>query len=152
MDVLVPGMKANMSDIAACIGLGQLARLDDFNARRRILVQRYFDLWGNACPLHLPARGDEGHSWHMFAARLPSNESRPTRAQFIRAMDELGISVGVHYQAIHTFSAYRRLGWQDGMFPNAERIGRETVTLPLFPAMRDSDVERVVGAVNQVLG
>jgi hypothetical protein len=152
MDVLFPGMKANMSDIAACIGLGQLARLDDFNARRRILVQRYFDLWGNACPLHLPARGDEGHSWHMFAARLPSNESRPTRAQFIRAMDELGISVGVHYQAIHTSSAYRRLGWQDGMFPNAERIGRETVTLPLFPAMRDSDVERVVGAVNQVLG
>jgi dTDP-4-amino-4,6-dideoxygalactose transaminase len=60
--------------------------------------------------------------------------------------------VGVHYQAIHTFSAYRKLGWKAGLLPNAERIGRQIVTLPLFPAMRDSDVDRVVAAVNQVLG
>jgi dTDP-4-amino-4,6-dideoxygalactose transaminase len=152
LDVVFPGMKANMSDIAACIGLGQLARLDEFNARRRVLVARYFNLWNGSCPLRLPARGDAGHSWHMFAPLLPLHEAGVTRAQFIRAMDELGIAVGVHYQAIHTFSAYRQLGWQVGSFPNAERIGRETITLPLFPAMRDSDVDRVVAAVNQVLG
>ncbi|HKU14389.1 MAG TPA: DegT/DnrJ/EryC1/StrS aminotransferase family protein [Steroidobacteraceae bacterium] len=152
LDVLFPGMKANMSDIAACIGLGQLARLDEFNARRRRLVQRYFELWAKDCPLLLPVRGDEGHSWHMFAPLLPLDEIGMTRTQFIMGMDELGIAVGVHYQAIHTFSAYRNLGWRAGMFPNAERIGRETVTLPLFPAMRDSDVDRVVDAVNQVLG
>jgi dTDP-4-amino-4,6-dideoxygalactose transaminase len=151
LDVLFPGMKANMSDIAACIGLGQLARLEEFNARRRQLAERYFRLFGNDCPLRLPARGDEGHSWHMFAPLLPLEEAGTTRSQFILRMDELGIAVGVHYQAIHTFSAYRRLGWRHGMFPNAERIGRETVTLPLFTAMRDSDVDRVVEAVNQVL-
>jgi dTDP-4-amino-4,6-dideoxygalactose transaminase len=88
----------------------------------------------------------------MFAPLLPLDEAGMTRTQFIVRMDELGIAVGVHYQAIHTFSAYRKLGWRQGMFPNAERIGRETVTLPLFPAMRDSDVDRVVGAVNRVLG
>lgn len=152
LDVLFPGMKANMSDIAACIGLGQLARLEEFNARRRQLVERYFRLFGSDCPLRLPARGDDGHSWHMFAPLLPLGEAGTTRAQFICRMDDLGIAVGVHYQAIHTFSAYRQLGWRQGMFPNAERIGRETVTLPLFPAMRDSDVDRVVDAVNQVLG
>jgi dTDP-4-amino-4,6-dideoxygalactose transaminase len=152
LDVMFPGMKANMSDIAACIGLGQLERLEEFNARRRALAARYFALWQSKCPLHLPARGDAGHSWHMFAPLLPVDAAGMTRAQFIRAMDELGIAVGVHYQAIHTFSAYRKLGWTDGMFPNAERIGRETVTLPLFPAMRGSDVDRVVAAVNQVLG
>jgi len=152
VDVVFPGMKANMSDIAACIGLGQLSRLDEFNARRRALVGRYFDLWARDCPLRLPARGGEGHSWHMFAPLLPVESGGPTRAQFIRAMDELGISVGVHYPAIHTFSAYHKLGWRAGMFPIAERIGRETITLPLFPAMRDSDVDRVVSAVNQVLG
>lgn len=152
IDVMFPGMKANMSDIAACIGLGQLARLEEFNARRRHLVDRYFRLWADDCPLRLPARGDEGHSWHMFAPLLPLDEAGTTRAQFIGRMDELGIAVGVHYQAIHTFSAYRKLGWRSGMFPNAERIGRETVTLPLFPAMRDCDVDRVVDAVNQVLG
>jgi len=152
LDVRFPGMKANMSDIAACIGLGQLARLEEFNARRRHLVERYFRLWENDCPLRLPARGDNGHSWHMFAPLLPLDETDMTRSQFICRMDDLGIAVGVHYQAIHTFSAYRKLGWRQGMFPNAERIGRETVTLPLFPAMRDSDVDRVVDAVSQVLG
>jgi hypothetical protein len=152
LDVLFPGMKANMSDIAASIGIGQLSRLDEFNARRRALVDRYFELWARDCPVRLPARGDEGHSWHMFAPLLPVASAGVTRAQFIRAMDELGISVGVHYQAIHTFSAYRKLGWREGMFPNAERIGRETITLPLFPAMRDADVDRVVAAVNHVLG
>lgn len=152
MDVLFPGMKANMSDIAACIGLGQLARLAEFNARRRALVDRYFRSWADDCPLRLPARGDDGHSWHMFAPLLPIDAAGLTRPQFIQRMDELGISVGVHYQAIHTFSAYRNRGCKEGMYRNAERIGRETVTLPLFPAMRDSDVDRVVAAVNQVLG
>ena len=89
----------------------------------------------------------------MFAPLLPlGDDARLSRADFIRGMDELGISVGVHYPAIHTLTAYRTLGWKAGMFPNAERIGRETVTLPLFPAMRDSDVDRVVSAVNHVLG
>jgi dTDP-4-amino-4,6-dideoxygalactose transaminase len=125
MDVMFAGMKANMSDIAACIGLGQLARLDEFNARRRQLVDRYFELWSHDCPVRLPARGDEGHSWHMFAPLLPLADAGMTRAEFIRRMDELGISVGVHYPAIHLFSAYRKLGWKQGMFPNAERIGRD---------------------------
>jgi len=152
MDVLFPGTKANMSDISACIGLGQLARLDSFNHRRRQLAARYFDLWGSDCPLRLPSRGDEGHSWHMFAPLLPLEEIGMTRSEFIARMDEFGISVGVHYPAIHLFSAYQKLGWQPGMFPNAERIGRETITLPLFPAMQDTDVDRVVGAVNFILG
>lgn len=152
MDVVFAGTKANMSDIAACIGLGQLARLDSFNARRRQLAALYFKLWGSDCPLRLPARGDEGHSWHMFAPLLPLEEAGMTRGEFIRRMDEFGISIGVHYPAIHLFSAYRKLGWHAGQFPNAERIGRETITLPLFPAMRDADVYRVVGAVNHILG
>lgn len=152
MDVHFIGMKANMSDIAASIGLGQLARLETFNARRRALAERYFALWPNSAPLRLPARGDQGHSWHMFAPLIPFGQAGMTRAEFIRRMDALGVAVGVHYPAIHLFSAYRALGWKAGMFPNAERIGRETVTLPLFPAMHDSDVDRVVDAVKQVLG
>ena len=74
-----------------------------------------------------------------------------TRAQFIGKMDERGIGVGIHYPAIHLLSAYRKLGWREGQFPNAERVGRETITLPLFPAMRIADVDRVVDAVNDIL-
>ena len=145
------GGKANLSDVAACVGLGQLRQLEAFNARRRELAARYFALWGEDPPLRLPARGDAGHNWHMFAALLPLDRLRIDRAEFIEAMAARGIGIGVHYPAIHLFSAYRALGYREGQFPNAERIGRETVTLPLFPAMSDSDPERVVTAVNEVL-
>ncbi len=145
------GGKANLSDVAACVGLGQLRHLETFNARRRELAERYFELWGDAPPLHLPPRGDAGHNWHMFAARLPLERMRISRLEFIDAMAERGIGIGVHYPAIHLFSAYRALGYREGQFPNAERIGRETVTLPLFPAMHWDDVERVVQTVNDVM-
>ncbi len=63
-------------------------------------------------------------------------------------MHERGLGVGVHYPAIHLFEHYRKLcGHRDGDFPNTERIGRETVSLPMFPAMRDNDVDRVCEAV-----
>ena len=145
------GGKANLTDVAACVGLGQLRQLESFNARRRELAMRYFELWGEDPPLALPPRGDAGHNWHMFAARLPLERLRISRLKFIEAMAERGIGIGVHYPAIHLFSAYRALGYREGQFPHAERIGRETVTLPLFPAMHLEDVDRVVGAVNQVL-
>ena len=145
------GGKANLSDVAACVGLGQLRQLEAFNLRRRELAARYFELWGEAAPLALPVRGDEGHNWHMFAARLPLEQMRISRLEFIEAMAARGIGIGVHYPAMHLFSAYRALGYREGQFPNAERIGRETVTLPLFPAMSFEDVERVVNTVNEVL-
>ena len=66
-------------------------------------------------------------------------------------MHDRGIGVGVHYPALHLFSAYRKLGYQQGDFPNAERIGRETVTLPLFPSMQLADVDRVCDAVADIL-
>ena len=144
--------KANLSDVAARVGLGQLAALERFNARRRELAGRYYSLWAHDAPLRLPARGDEGHNCHMFAPLLPLERLRISRLQFIQQMEERGIGVGVHYaSAIHLFTAYRALGYRDGQFPNAERIGRETVTLPLFPAMELSDVDRVVEATTDIL-
>jgi dTDP-4-amino-4,6-dideoxygalactose transaminase len=151
-DTLLAGGKYNLSDVAAAVGLGQLRRLEQFNTRRRALAARYFALWGGEeAPLRLPERGDDGHSWHVFTPLLPAGESSVTRAGFIEAMKARGIGVGVHYPAIHLFSAYRALGYRDGQFPNAERIGRETVTLPLFPAMELHDVDRVVEAATAVV-
>jgi dTDP-4-amino-4,6-dideoxygalactose transaminase len=154
VDTLFAGGKANLSDVAARVGLGQLARLEEFNARRRQIVARYFSLWSKP-PVRLPERGvdgdTEGHSWHVFTPLLPLEQLKITRPQFIEAMAERGIAVGVHYPAIHLFTAYRALGYREGQFPNAERIGRETVTLPLFPAMELSDVDRVVEAVNEII-
>jgi dTDP-4-amino-4,6-dideoxygalactose transaminase len=150
-DTLLAGGKCNLSDVAAAVGLGQLRRLEEFNSRRRALVARYYELWGADAPLRLPERGDAGHSWHVFTPLLPLGEMSLTRAEFMEAMKARGIGVGVHYPAIHLFSAYRARGYRDGQFPNAERIGRETVTLPLFPAMAPGDVDRVVEAVNAIV-
>lgn len=150
-EVLEPAGKANLSDVCAAIGLAQLPHLAEFNAARRRLAARYFELWSDNPPVRLPARGDEGHSWHMFAPLLPLETARITRRAFIEAMAARGIGVGVHYPAIHLFAAYRALGYRDGQFPNAERIGRETVTLPLFPTMQPGDVDRVVEATAAVL-
>ena len=150
-DTLLAGGKCNLSDVAAAVGLGQLKRLEEFNARRRALAARYYELWAQDAPLRLPERGDEGHSWHIFTPLLPLAQLSVSRAQFMEAMKAQGIGTGVHYPAIHLFSAYRALGYREGQFPNAERIGRETVTLPLFPAMQPADVDRVVAAVNAIV-
>jgi dTDP-4-amino-4,6-dideoxygalactose transaminase len=154
-DTLIAGGKSNLSDVAAAVGLGQFRRLEEFNTRRRQLVARYFELWKDNPPVRLPERGDEGHekdhSWHIFAPLLPLDEVRITRPQFMEALKAEGIAAGVHYPAIHLFTAYRAMGYWEGQFPNAERIGRQTVTLPLFPTMELEDVDRVVASVTKVL-
>ena len=150
-DTLIAGGKSNLSDVAAAVGLGQLRRLEEFNAKRRQLVARYYELWKDDPPVRLPERGDEGHSWHVFTPLLPLDKLRITRPQFMQAMKEQNIAVGVHYPAIHLFTAYRAMGYREGQFPNAERIGRQTVTLPLFTAMELTDVDRVVTTVNGIL-
>lgn len=146
--------KHNLSDVAARVGLGQLSQLDRFNAIRRRLADRYFEkLQSNPWGLGLPAPGDEGHAWHMFTLRVPFDRLGLTREEFQTRMRAQGIGVGMHYPALPPLALYReRCRWQPGQFPNAERIGRETVTLPLFPAMQETDVDRVVRAIGQTLG
>ena len=156
MDVDVLGFKANLTDVAAAVGLGQLARLDEFNGRRAALARRYFDRIDPALGLALPPRafGDDGparSNWHMFQPLLPLARMSAGRGAFIEAMKAEGIGVGVHYPAVHRFTLYRGLGWKDGDFPAAEAVGASTVTLPLFPAMRDEDIDRVAGALERVL-
>jgi len=151
LDVVLPGGKYNLTDVAARVGLGQLKHLEAFNAKRRALAMHYFAHVQTDPPLLLPARGDEGHSWHMFAPLLPLDKLRISRQQFIQMMHGLGIGVGIHYPAMHLFSFYRQLGYKEGDFPNTERIGRETVTLPLFPGMEFADVERVCQAVSDII-
>ena len=84
----------------------------------------------------------------MFQIVLPDTI---TRAEFMAKMMERNIGIGYHYPPIHLFTLYRARGFKEGMFPVAERIGRQIVTLPMFSAMAESDVERAVGAVKSVL-
>lgn len=151
MDVDVLGGKFNLTDVAAAIGLGQLKRLEEFTAARRALARHYFACFDAAAGCELPSADFENSNWHMFQVLLPLEKSRLSRAQFIARMREAGIGVGVHYPAIHLFALYRRLGFREGQFPHAERIGRSIVTLPLFPAMTRSAVERVCAETARIL-
>lgn len=151
IDVLRAGGKFNLSDISARIGIAQLERLDTFIARRRELAAIYFEELASDPPGVLPERGDDGRCWNMFTLLLPFERLGLTRHQFQQAMGERGIAVGVHYPCIPGLSAYRRLNYREERYPNAARIGRETVTLPLFPTMTDADVRRVCHSLRHVL-
>ena len=151
LDVVVAGGKLNLSDVSACIGLHQLRHLDEFVAQRADLADQYFTLLGERSDLLLPARGDEGHSWNMFTVLIPFAGLGMERSAFQKAMGARGIHTGVHYPAIPGFSLYQNLGYQEADFPNAQRIGRETLTLPLFPGMTRADVKRVCSVLVEVL-
>jgi dTDP-4-amino-4,6-dideoxygalactose transaminase len=151
MDVDVAGGKYNLTDIAARIGLGQLKQIDAFNLQRRELVKHYFSYFDRTLGCQLPLENFTDSNWHMFQILLPLEQLRISRGEFIEQMRQREIGVGVHYPAMHLFTLYRGLGFKEDDFPNAEKIGREIITLPLFPAMTLADVERVCVAVKEVL-
>jgi dTDP-4-amino-4,6-dideoxygalactose transaminase len=170
IEVDVLGGKFNMTDIAAAIGLGQFAKLNDITAQRRKLAQHYFHLlgedfealsgaqlppadfesrWASELGTHRPTPCGWSGNWHLFQIVLPD---RISRAGFMAQMKEQhNIGVGYHYAPIHLFKLYRARGFKEGMVPVAERIGKQIVSLPIFYAMNESDVERVCAALRDVL-
>jgi dTDP-4-amino-4,6-dideoxygalactose transaminase len=155
MEVELIGGKFNLTDVAARVGLGQLPHLDTFTAKRRELAHAYFDqlqaAGAAALGLRLPVADFAHSNWHMFQIVLPEERLTLRRADVMARLHAVGIGTGVHYPAIHLFALYRRLGWKDGNFPNAEYAGRNILTLPLFPAMTPADVSRVVTALTGIL-
>ena len=153
-DVERAGVKYNFSDVSARLGLEQLAHLDEWCRARQRLAHRYFEcLAGDdlLTPERLPPRDNPGHSWNMFTVLLPLQALRSTRKAFMDSMHKEGIGTGVSYEAIHLTTLFRNKGFREGMFPISERIARETVTLPLFPEMRETDVERVCESMKRVM-
>ena len=155
IDVDVLGGKYNMTDITAAIGLGQMATIGAVNAHRRKLAEHYFKCFGpdfeRESGAQLPLQAFETSNWHLFQIILPDN-GPGTRADFMtRLQKEHNVGTGYHYAPIHLFTMYRERGFCEGMFPVSERIGRLTVTLPMFFAMTPADVERAVAAVKAVL-
>jgi len=152
-DVAFPGGKFNLPDVNARIGVGQLDRLEAMLARRRALAERYFARWPDATGCLLPPTpvDGDGATWNMFCVLLPLDRMAVDRAAFRDLLQREGIATGLSYEALHLCTLGRRYGGREGQFPNAERIARETVTLPLFVDMRDEDVDRVCAAVGRIL-
>ncbi len=159
MEVEEPGGKFNLSDVHAAVGIGQLARLESITRRRAALAECYADAVADArlaeLGVGLPPRADPAGAltnWHMFQVELPVDRMLGARAATMQALRARGIGSGVHYPALHLFKFYRAQGWREGMLPHTERLGRSLLTLPLFPAMTDTDPARVVSALVAVMG
>lgn len=154
-EVVTAGFKYNMMDLQAAIGLRQLERIDRYWLRRREIWSRYDEAFADL-PLTLPAspEADTRHGYHLYTVLIdPERTNGISRDEFLAAMTRNNIGVGVHYRSIPEHPFYQeRFGWRPESFPNAMRIGRQTVSLPLSAKLSVDDVEDVIRAVRGILG
>lgn len=153
-EVIEPGFKYNLTDFAAVLGSGQLASLDGFIERRTALAQRYLDRLteiDEISPLALPA-WPMRHAWHLFIVRLDVERAGLSRDQFMTRLKAKNIGTGLHFRAVHTQKYYREtMNLPLKSLPATEWNSERILSLPLFPAMQDDDVDQVVAAIKEVL-
>jgi dTDP-4-amino-4,6-dideoxygalactose transaminase len=153
-DILAPGYKYNLTDVAAAIGLAQLPRLHAMRDSRAAIARRYDQAFGDCAALETP-RADPlcHHSWHLYPLRLRAERLSIDRAAFIEELRMRNICASVHFAPLHLHSFYReRYGYRADDFPVAHREYQREVSLPIYSAMSADDVEDVVSAVLQIVG
>jgi dTDP-4-amino-4,6-dideoxygalactose transaminase len=142
-----------MTDIQAAIGLHQLRKLPQFQARRREIVRRYNEAFSEFEELQIPTeRLEVEHAWHLYVIRLNLNRVTIDRARFIEELQAHRIGTSVHFIPVHLHPYYRdKYGYKPDNFPVAYREYQRIVSLPLYPRMNDQDVEDVIEAVVDVV-
>ncbi|WP_300971358.1 DegT/DnrJ/EryC1/StrS family aminotransferase [Thiocapsa sp.] len=139
-----------MTDIQAALGASQLQRLEDYVARREALAARYDQLLADL-PVVTPYRDPRHRSaLHLYPIQV-DDAAGPDRLAVFHALREAGIGVNVHYIPVHTQPDYRRLGFRQGDFPDAEAYYSRAISLPLYPTMTETQQDQVVEALWQSL-
>jgi UDP-4-amino-4-deoxy-L-arabinose-oxoglutarate aminotransferase len=153
-EVIEPGYKYNLTDIAAVLGLGQLQRLEELNRRRRQWAMLYRERLAGIeelLPLAEPAYPFD-HSWHLFIVRLDVERAGMSRDHFMEELKRRNIGTGLHFRAVHSQKFYRQQPeFQSLRLPNTEWNSDRICSLPLFPNMTERDLEDVVAAIKEVL-
>lgn len=150
-EIVAPGFKYNLTDIAAALGLHQLKRLPAFQARREQIAAAYDAAFADL-PLILPPQAPEGdtHSWHLYVLRL-ADDCALERDVFIERMYAKGIGCSVHYIPLHLHPYWRdRYGLTPAQFPHSQKAYERMLSIPLYTAMTDADVQRVIAAVREI--
>lgn len=152
-EVVAPGYKYNLTDIASAIGLEQLAKAQSFQKRRENIAQRYHAGFADQKALDIPKqRHADLHAWHLYVLRLNLERLSINREQFIHEMAQLGVGCSVHFIPLHLHPYWRdRYQLTPDMFPVASREFERVVSLPIYPSMTDEDVEWVIDSVNSIL-
>jgi perosamine synthetase len=152
-EVVEPGFKYNLTDLAAAIGLVQLERLDELADARAAIAARYDAAFaGSELVAMPPRRAGDRHAWHLYVVRLRLEEMALDRAQVMERLAEAGIGASVHFIPLHLHPLYqRRYGYKPGDFPNAERLYEQSISLPIWPGMTTAQVDRVASTVLEIL-
>lgn len=152
-EIVAPGFKYNLTDIAAALGIHQLKRAHEFQQRRARIAALY-DEGLRGLPLITPPQPPAGdrHAWHLYPVRLADDAGVP-RDRFIERLFDAGIGCSVHYIPLHLHPYWRdRYGLTAAMFPHSQRAYERLASLPIYTRMSDADVARAVAAVRAALG
>jgi dTDP-4-amino-4,6-dideoxygalactose transaminase len=152
-EIVAPGFKVNLTDIAASLGIHQLTKAHAFQRRRAEIAAAYDDGF-TGLPLVTPPRPREGdtHAWHLYVLRLADGVTL-SRDALIERLFDAGIGCSVHYIPLHLQPYWRdRYALAPAMFPHSQRAYEHSLSLPIYPRMGDGDVQRVVDAVRSALG
>jgi dTDP-4-amino-4,6-dideoxygalactose transaminase len=153
-DLFEPGWKYNLTDLQAAVGLAQLRRIEEMNARRTKLAELYDQLFDSIPEIIRPARVPypSRHSWHIYTILIDPERTGFTRDEFREEMRKRNIGTGLHFLAVHELSFYRkRCRSVPDLLRNSEYVAARIVSLPLFPDMQEEDVVGVVEEIRNVL-
>jgi dTDP-4-amino-4,6-dideoxygalactose transaminase len=152
-EILHPGFKYNLTDIAAALGVEQLKRQDEFREARARIAAQYTEAFAGLPAIRCPGvRPDRSHAWHLYVIEIDSSQLRIGRDAFIEALRKEGIGTSVHFIPLHLHPYYRdRFGYRPADFPNALHAYERMVSLPIYPGMTEADVEDVIRSVTTIV-
>jgi dTDP-4-amino-4,6-dideoxygalactose transaminase len=152
-EIIAPGFKYNLTDIASAIGLHQLRRADELHQKRSYLASRYTQLLGDVDELTLPTqRPNRKHSWHLYVIRLKLDRLLLDRAAFIEHLKRAGIGASVHWLPLHMHPYYRdTYSYKPGDLSQSAELYPEIISLPIFPDMSDAEIEHVCNHVKRII-
>jgi dTDP-4-amino-4,6-dideoxygalactose transaminase len=151
-EIIDSGYKYNMTDIQAALGLHQLTKLERFQQIREGIVKTYDRGFETVPEVLLPFRNESTkHAWHLYVIKLDVNSININRAEFINELAARNIGTSVHFIPLHLHPFYRDHYVFDGGFPNAEYAYERVVSLPLYPALNDEDLQYVIESVKEIV-
>jgi dTDP-4-amino-4,6-dideoxygalactose transaminase len=151
-EVVAPGYKYNMTDIAASLGIHQLRKVERFQQRRAEIAELYYELLADS-PLILPSKpvGTDVHSWHLYVVQLPLS-SILNRDALVEKLFSAGVGISVHYIPLHLHPYWRdTYCLKPEMFPVSQSAYERMVSLPIYTKMTNSDVERICSEIKTIL-
>ncbi len=148
--VVEPGFKYNLTDLASAIGRAQLKKADHFLEKRKAIARIYTEHFQDRSYLTVPPDA-EGHAWHLYLLRIVPPKLRITRDEYIEKLREQGIGTSVHFIPLHLHPYWKRTyGFKPEDFPESIRKYQEVISLPIYPSLTESQIERIIRAVLQI--